>query len=564
MVPMRRGGPGVWEAVGAMVVVALGILHASASSVVVNNVPADIFVALDAGWRWQHGQWPHLHYMTPVGWLYAAAYGIAMDVVGPDPRVLLWVPAALAPLLYVHAVWVLSGRWTGPLPAAMAVGFATQVLSPLHADSGGFAHLGTYNRVGWALVAGLLLQVGLAKTRPAGRGADAVEAMAIAVVTAGLFFLKVTYFGLVGGALGLAVLFAPERRRVAFAGGLGALAFVGLAFAVSDVPSAYLADLRSAAASWDPELMPLNDRTPGIDKLKAVFDENVVAILLALAAATLAARSAPPGVSVDGEVLAAMGQLVGIVAIGVQSHDHHVPALIVPLFLCLVAAMRVAPTSNPVMWMGWLSVALALGRSAGDAIGVVSHRVAPSSLEGLVPAADSGPGARLLFGGSPTPEGGSRVDLILDGRVSLRAVERLGTGFDSLDFVSMVRSSNEALGDLGIPADARILGLWFSNPHPYLRGAAPPRGTHSWYHIGRTFGGERPLDPAVVLADVDVVIRPTSLLEKWQEADTMATMLAPGLTGWTERHPNNLWTVWIRPGLRTEPVRGGPHDEMSP
>ncbi len=253
---MRIGfSPKPWAALALFC--AFPLLMVTSPAVLVNDVPLDIYVPLDGAWRVLQGQTPHLDFHTPVGLLYYEAYGAAMALFGPTARVLIFVPAAFSLVLIGVVALSTRSRLPDGARALLCAYLAFIALSPMHLDDDALVHLASYNRFGWTLVTALLLLVCLPPQERSRRQEVGEIALAVLLLWV-LFFLKITYFGLGGLALLLALVFVSVNRRLALTAGVLTWVGLGLAFGVSELPSLYVTDLLSAIRSADPEWAQYN------------------------------------------------------------------------------------------------------------------------------------------------------------------------------------------------------------------------------------------------------------------------------------------------------------------
>jgi hypothetical protein len=523
-----------WTRAAVALVLLLAGLHASGHVVWVSMMSGDVFIPLDAGWRWVHGQMPHVDYHTPIGFLYAAAYGEAMHLLGPHPRALLVVPALAAVATALLAARLGRGRLPDALLGCVVLALSVQITSPLHLDLAGLAHLGSYNRFAGAVVGVVLLWAWTEGPR------SRVDVALVAGLLWVLVFVKVTYAMLAGAGLALGFAAVPGvRRDVAAAAAAGSLA-VAATFAVWDLPWRYLDDIRAAAASWDPAVMVHNDRTPGLLKAVSVVLANVPPLLGVLGGCWWWSRASPPDRQPTRGVAIAVGGTALMGAVSLQTHDHYTPALAVPLALTVLGA-RATPgaVTTAVAWIavGWMAY-----RASWEGMGVVIHRFADP--EGAVAARTNGPGVDLRIVGMPPEGASSRVALVEDGVITLEQLDRVGAVYDEADFVDQMRAG-DALAEELVGPRAGVLAAWFSQPYAWLRGTPPPRGLLSWYHPGRTFGGLNPLG-ADHLREVDVVLLPKTYGGPFPEGDVIVDQLGPALVGW-RREERPLWTAWVRP-----------------
>ncbi len=535
----RLGGP--LPVIAALVLLAgLGLLHATAPAVAVNDMILDVFVPLDGAWRWVHGQIPHRDFHTPVGIAWYAAYGEAMKAFGPSPLVLLWMPVLAAIPVVAFSLLATRARMAPLLQGAVALYLGLVAFSPRHLDRESIAHLASYNRVGWALCTAVLLMVTLPPSRRS-KAVAVLEAVAAAAALALVAYLKITYFALGGFGVLLAVALVPRNRGVAFAAGVGAWALLGAGALLSDIPMAYIADIRAAGASWDPAWAAWNaERVPGTTKLVAGGVANGVALLgavLGLLAASRAAGETDRG-EVDKAGLVVLALVAAVLGTTMLSHDHYAPAAIAPLLVTLAVTERRRAAGLLTAAALWVVASMAWS----DVSAIATHRIAAGSQTGTVPASThDSPLAALRWGGSPAVE--PKLRLVRDGEVSAEVFGKLvpTPGLGGTDLQLLLDSGLDAAA---IAPGARILSVSFSQPFAWATGAPPPRDTLSWYDPGRSFGGDNPLAPEVILADVDVVLVPRvmELPVKW----AMWEQLGPAVEAGYTRHDTPLWTAWVR------------------
>ena len=532
-----------WLALSVFLVFPL--LMVTSPAVLVTDMPMDIYVPLDGAWRVHEGQTPHVDFSTPVGLLYYETYGAAMDLFGPTARVLLFVPAFFSVVMLGVVALATRSRLPDAVRVLFAVYLAFVVLSPMHLDNSTLVHLASYNRIGWALVSAVVLLVAL-PPRDRSVGWEVAEAgVAIAILWI-LFFLKITYFGLGGLALLLAVVFVPENRRIALSAGVLTWVGIGVAFGVSDIPALYVGDIKSALDSADPKWAEFNAaRTPGFPKLMKDVSANLPMLVLSLLALPLADRFKKGGEDLQKSRLFAVSLLLLVVLGTLQSHDHHAPALVGVVAVGIAAAVRM---DLPKLALGLtLATSLILGRHMSrDVSAVIMHRLLSGNTERTIaatgiagsPVAD----VRYLVAGGEDAKPALRF--VASGEISAEVYRELGLTFDGADLRLML-DEGAALIRAHSPVQPRVFSFMFAAPYPYLLGGPPPVNTLSWYHPSRTFGGKNPLDPAVQFSDVDIVLVPMAL--RTPPIRAMLEDLQPALDEeWRVVDETPLWTVYLR------------------
>ena len=498
----------------------LAVLLLTSPAAVISDVPFDVFIPLDGAFRWTSGQWPHLDFHTPVGALYYALYGVTMSVMGPTEAVLLVAPVVAAIPVVAALLYATVDR-LDPGPRALVVLFGgLTAFSPRVLDAPDLAFLASYNRIGWALViAGLLL---LLLPRPKHRS-EWADGAVLTVILLALFFLKITYFGVVGLGCGLALAVVPDNRRVALGAGIASWVVIGLLFALWELPWAYVADLQRAVASDAPG----NERTGSV-KLLADLLANAPALVLTLAMLGGAARSdrswqAPA---------ATIGVLVLGLATAQQSHDHAVPALIVAVAL---AARHLGDTLEEMPLVPTVGVALVvLTPVLNDGVAILRNAQLSRSDATIA----GWPGARVRYPGSAAD---LKLDQLNDGRVTPEVYFLEDPPMSGADLALLLTEGQDLVG--AKPGDS-VLTLNSSPAFTWLSQTRPPRGIDAWYDYGRTFGPDRPIDPVETLADVTIVMDPIGL--DTPTIDKIREDLQPALEAEFTPHETPLWRIWFR------------------
>lgn len=493
----------------------LALVLLTSPAAVITDVPFDVFIPLDAGWRWAAGQRPHLDFHTPVGALWTALYGLCVQAMGHTEAVILVAPV-LAAIPVAAVLWYATIERLEPAPRALVVVFGTlTAFSPRALDGPNLAFLASYNRIGWALViAGLLI---LLLPRPRERP-EWIDGAVLTAILLALFFLKITYFGVVGLGCGLALALIPENRRVAVGAGVAAWVGIGLAFAVSELPWAYVDDLQRAVASNAPG----NQRT-GWVKLLADLGPNAPAVLLTAIMLGWAARRDRSW----REPVLAIAVLVLGLGTAQQSHDHAVPALIVAV---AIAARHLGSTLEDMPLLPAIGVAMAIGNPVlQDGIAIVRNATLSRSAQTVA----GWPGARVRF-----PAGELKLDALNEGRVSEVEYFASEPAVSGEDLALLLTEGRELV------RGERVLTLASSPAFTWISETEPPRGIDAWYDYGRTFGPDRPIDPAETLAEVDVVMDPIGL--RTGTIDEIRADLMPALEARFEPHETPLWRVWTR------------------
>ena len=243
----RRGSPAVL-ACAAVLLWLLAFAIFGISGYTLTSERADTWIFL--GWinAIEHGQTPSVDWHSPIGalahylpWLghvLAEGYGGALELSG------LLAAAILLPCA------VVALRRLAPLTAAaLLLAIVAMVVVPWRPGYGAFFlwHGGFYNRWCWAALALLFLFA-----LPAGRERPWIDATALTVLLAFLFFVKMTYFA-AGAAFVLGFGFALALFRRTALWGVGGVAIVVAAVqTTTGYVGAYLSDLTDAAyvSAW--------------------------------------------------------------------------------------------------------------------------------------------------------------------------------------------------------------------------------------------------------------------------------------------------------------------------
>jgi hypothetical protein len=542
---MRIGfSPKPWAALALFC--AFPLLMVTSPAVLVNDVPLDIYVPLDGAWRVLHGQTPHLDFHTPVGLLYYESYGAAMALFGPTARVLIFVPAAFSLVLIGVVALSTRSRLPDGARALLCAYLGFIALSPMHLDDDALVHLASYNRFGWTLVTALLLLVCLPPQDRSRRQEVGEIALAVLLLWV-LFFLKITYFGLGGLALLLALVFVSVNRRLALTAGVLTWVGLGLAFGVSELPSLYVTDLLSAIRSADPEWAQYNaGRTPGFGKLVGDVLANGPLVVLAVLALPLTDRFKSVDADLSRDRLFALLVMLLVLVVNVQSHDHHAPGLVVAVAVGLATTVRL--DERRIGALLFVGLALILGaRMARDARAVVVHRWVSGDTERTIAATGitGSPGADLRYLVQDGEETESALTYVVDGDIAPEIYVALNRPLDGSDLRWMLDAGSDLIEAQGL-ARPKVFSFLFAAPFPYLLGTPPPAGGLSWYHASRTFGGDNPLDPAEQFADVDIVLVPRAFRTPTIRA--MLIDLQPTLDrDWRVASQTPLWTLYRRP-----------------
>lgn len=516
---------------GVAVLGALASCIALGPAMFVEDMGLDLFIQLDGAWRWAQGQRPHVDFFTPVGVLWYAVLGLGWKLFGGDPTLCVKSNLIVLPFAAV-AAWVATRDRLPALPRVLlAVMLTTLVFSPRTLDSWLITGTATYNRWGWALSGIAITAVVLP---PAGSRSRWPETLVVALSLPVLFFVKVTYVGLVVGAIGVAALLVPATRWTGLGGGAAGLAAVALS-TLHPFTRAYLADVGRAAESASGEGLFR------VARLADLVSANQAAIEVALVAAIALARTS------RGEVeerdanrvgLAAVLVAAGAVAIGIQSHDKAVPALVLPVAM-LFAAFHARDAPRPGICLPLTGVALC-GLLAAH-VGVEAQAIGRFSLPhaDAIPMVAHGPGRRIVSPFADPSKG--RVHLVQEGELSGFAFDNFADAAWAVDNPIILGDALDLIARHGLER-SRIASLTFSMPFPYLLGSPPPRHLPAWLDWERTIGPRDAERMPQMLSDSDVVLVP----KVWMVQGVHDVSEAALARDFTLRDETALWVLWVR------------------
>lgn len=177
--------------------------------------PTDVFVMLNGGYRILIGQTPHVDYSDPVGVLMYALVAAGMGISGVGAQSLMWATLLLLVPSVLWGGWVAYNR-LGLRAATIFVVFLALLCvatRPIGYEPTTHTYAMFYNRIGWVLLAILVVQAFIPRANMSARQTW-VEAFSIGALAALLFYAKMTY-GLVAlEVVVLALLLRPDLRAI--------------------------------------------------------------------------------------------------------------------------------------------------------------------------------------------------------------------------------------------------------------------------------------------------------------------------------------------------------------
>lgn len=304
-------------ALGVLVVLMIGgLVYLRATHQRVNAW--DSAFLLDGGWRLLNGQRPHTDFYSPFGAVPLLIVALGLAVTRGSAAALSIGYAIIFPFVTLWAWWI-SRRRLSAVHAFLCAGMVglltigTYRLGSSYRDT---TYAMQYNRIGWALLTMLVLQLFLAPLQrreqskgkaDAGRRDRFVSSGLLEGVSAGallglILFTKITYFGAGIGLLAVAALLRARRwqpragradpgvllpgRRVGPMGTSGPLArpgYYGLGLGFTGVVLAMLVYLRFDVVSFFRDMLTLGGAQSlamRMEALRRVFSPNLVPLLL--------------------------------------------------------------------------------------------------------------------------------------------------------------------------------------------------------------------------------------------------------------------------------------------
>lgn len=358
-------------------VVSIGAVHT-------RSYTPDIFFVLNGAWRVLNGQIPHIDFYSPFGPLIflLVAAGLKLSSFGVEG---FGYGIAIAGLLVAALGYRLITRRLPPLASVfLLIDLVLLAVTPypLGMDPERGSHAMSYNRIGYALLALVLLE----SFHPARHRLDAFLAGATAVA---LLFLKASFFFVACPLLAISLLGKPfpKHRLAPLASGALLSLAIFLAYLRFDIP-AILADLRIAAAARS-----------GALSFSLVIDSLWIHSFdfMRLAAILFIARRHD-----FLSLFYALAVLGGSLLLMLTNNQGPVLPLVDVIVLLLAAA---APRTKPAIIVALLALAPAFWQAGRDVYGLVQAAMEPAA----APTLSSPHLARLHLypyqGPSPEPEG---------------------------------------------------------------------------------------------------------------------------------------------------------------
>lgn len=449
----------------------------------------DLLFNLSGAWHLHYDHVAHVDFHDPVGELNFLLTALGFSIAGTTPHAFLVGVAIITSFLFTTAV-IVAWRRLSLLPAVIFVIFVS-LLALRPANVGdlptAYSFAMSYNRYGWSAIA--ILTLLLFVPPRIGRRGDWIEAAVGGLLLVAMYYLKVTYFAVGLGALGLALVISPhirhQWRKWIVVGGGAALN------AVAPYNHDYLADVLGAVQAGGVR-DSLDNHLMNFFAYADSYAPYVVA--LAIAAWLWWSGCAPLRLPLATAFLLAAGAF--LLTQNAQPHGMPLAVVIVFLFVDQLRQQRAAPLLPvallifPLLSIGASTLSLAgyhIKTDCDECLSVVDN----TNLRGFaVPAERAGLLAAFANSEAKTPL--LNRARAVHPRYELSQHEYVET---------IVEAAALLAGPRYRPGGVVVLDQ--VNPLPFMLGWPPPRGETLWSGAGM------PMQPAKALfTDVDHVLIP--------------------------------------------------------
>lgn len=489
----------------------------------------DLLFNLSGAWHLHYGHVAHVDFHDPVGELNFVLTALGFSIVGPTPHAFLVGVAIITSFLFITAV-IVAWRRLPLLPAVIFVVFVS-LLALRPANVGdlptAYSFAMSYNRYGWGAIA--ILALLLFVPPRIGRRGDWIEAAAGGLLLITMYYLKVTYFAVGLGAVGVALLVSPHIRDRWWiwlaVGGAAALN------AVAPYNHPYLADVLGAVQAGGVR-DSLDNHLMNFFAYGDSYAPYVVALVIA--AWMWWNGRAPLRLPLATAFLLAAGAF--LLTQNAQPHGMPLAVVIAFLFVHQLRQQRTTPLllaallAFPLLSMGSSALSLAgyhLKTDCEQCLSVVDS----TNLRGFaVPAEREGLLAAFAKGEAKAP--------------LLNRARAIHPRYE-LSQYEYVETIMEAAALLAGPRyrPGGVVVLDQVNPLPFMLGWPPPKGETLWSGAGM------PMQPAKALfADVDHVLIPKFSSYSPGTAAARARYGAYLADYFPVRNETQSWTVVSRRG----------------
>ena len=489
----------------------------------------DLLFNLEGAWRLYTGQVPHLDFHTPSGILTFAITSLGFQLVGVKPIAFVVGECVLAAAFTVLAILAVKDR----LPALAGFLFVSicvaLVLVPVTVGDQptAFTFGMSYNRFGWSALSILSLLLFIEPCP--GRDPIWTDLAAGIILTLGLFYLKITYFGVAMTAISLALLTSHHIRRH-WPWWCGTLS-LALLVTFAPINDGYRGDIFFAIASGRVHSNPLDivlvfART--LVEQAIVFGEIIVLLyLVGQRCATL------------GDVFC--GLFIWISGLFLLSQNAQTAAIPLYTVLTLLVYVRLGDwlgraTQRQLMLVSCLMTCALLPLSpllVSTSLTLIGYNirarqsssafvVTTTNLKGLVVPANHGD--------------------MFDELAARQDVHGWRKGFEpsESEYIKTILALADFLADEGA-ASARIIVIDQVNPLPFVLGASAPRGGNLW-----SGGGIAWQPPEQALGEADYVAIPRFPTQKDTLVEGLKTYQDYLSARFVQRYETPYWTVLQR------------------
>lgn len=245
---MSRPNPALLFGFLVAVIVVLGGVSLAKGGFFIAKHEGDTLHLLQIVFRMASGEWPHLDFMTPIGWLAFAPIALFVNLgLGIGLSILL-AQLLMALVLLPAVFWAAMTRFEGVLAYFFGLVVLVLTLALVYGDTEQSVSISMhYNRWSWAVA---FVVIVLAALPPREFRNDRLDGVIIGLGMAFLALCKVTYFA----AFAVPVLVALLTRGATGVLRAAVLAGLGVAVAVTILAGtefwpAYIGDLRTVAGS---------------------------------------------------------------------------------------------------------------------------------------------------------------------------------------------------------------------------------------------------------------------------------------------------------------------------
>ena len=508
----------------------------------------DIFVPLDAGWRFFSGQLPNRDFQSPIGLFYFILHALPMQWFGVNAKSVVYSDLIVLPGMIALAAAACYRRL--PLFASLAVivVICLLMITPRFYDwsAEDFGFLADYNRQSWAVLECLLVLAFFEPLRPWNRQSIMADGVAIGLGMLFLFYMKMTFFLLAGLYFGASLFLQDGRLKfskaqritgtAAFAVLLCGIAVVELRYGIT---ADYFKDLAYAGRT-----AIFNDVLKKMDSGMLYNLPTLTAIFLSLFLLRRAAR-----VPLDHPEMrkhtAVIFLITSCVVLSGYNNDMFVPPLPLALIYCFEqlrrrrAAMAI-PTQRMQLRLALMIsafiICIIFGREYDfDGSSVLLYNAAantaghdPVSADPNNPLHDLAfetrepsevlPGFARHNSMAPpdSPEQSYSSNYLKDyeeGRLTADQVTRKGGHTPAgPELTYAVRDGYALLRQFAKPR-SHVLDLDFSNPFPIMMEWPAAKGDALWWDLERTFSYSYAPPAETVFRDADIVMVPLAGVE---------------------------------------------------